>query len=109
MIIVSIISCGNSFSKVQFDIDQLDNNGLLGDKDGKVSLAYEFCIPRSEDAKEQVMNIDSTITFTTAPGRIKCSEVEYLCIGSTDKNYRKVLSGLNRLPFIDSIYRCYFE
>ena len=57
-----IISCAGCFknpsseesislNKVEFDLAQLDVNGLRGPADGKVSVSYEFCIPDKEKFK----------------------------------------------------------
>ena len=98
-------------AKVAFDLDQLDENGLVGPADGKRALAYEFCIPPSEECKELVSSIDPTVEIMCgSPGRIGCYPDECLCIGSThQENFRDVLRKIAELPYVEKIDETVFE
>jgi len=97
--------------KVAFDLDRLDEDGLVGPPDGKRALSYEFCIPPSEECKELVSSIDPTVEFMCgSPGRIGCYPDECLCIGSThQENYRDVLRKIAELPYVEKIDEAVFE
>lgn len=98
-------------TKVTFDLDQLDEHGLTGPPDGKRALAYEFCIPPTEECKKLVTSIDPTVEITCgAPGRIGCYPDECLCVGSThQENFREVLRKIAQLPYIEKIDETVFE
>ena len=98
-------------AKIKFDLEQLDENGLLGPPDGKRALSYEFCIPLKEEYAAEVQSIDSTVTILQhASGRIGCSDNEYLCLGNThQKNYQEVLFKLSRLEYVKKIEESFFE
>jgi hypothetical protein len=77
--------------KMNFSFSKLDKKGLIKDKG--TSLAYEFCIPNTEDNLTQIKSIDETIAvYKSSKGRIGCGKDEILCIGETiDKDYKKIL------------------
>lgn len=97
--------------KIKFDLEQFDEDGLYGPPDGKQALSYEFCIPAKEEYADEVQSIDPTLTVhPTLPGRIGCTDNEYLCLGNThQKNYREVLFNLARLDYIEKIEQSFFE
>ena len=97
--------------KIEFDLTQLDPEGLRGPPDGKVAVSYEFCIPNTDDCKAQVRAIDRTVEFMPGSrGRIGATKEQCLCIGSTHQtNYRAVLFSLAKLPYIERVIECHFE
>ncbi|MBL7077604.1 MAG: hypothetical protein ISS31_09035 [Kiritimatiellae bacterium] len=99
------------WDKIEFDLGQLDDDGLCGPAEGKVSLAYEFAIPNTGAARAQVAAIDPTVQFMpSSAGRIGARKDQCLCIGETHQaDYRKTLQALATLPFIDRIIQCHFE
>jgi hypothetical protein len=100
----------DALRKVEIDLSALDSNGLRGPADGKVSVAYEFCIPNTEQCKAEVRSIDRTVRFSPGSrGRIGAGKDQCLCIGETREDYREVLHSLAELPYIERIIRCYFE
>ncbi len=99
----------SNMNKIKFDYSILDNNGLIGPSEGKISLAYEFCIPGTEKARRRILEIDNQMEISTSPGRIKCSEHEYLCIGHTNQNYLEIFKAITQLEFVKRVERCYFE
>ena len=101
----------NPRSKISFDFEHLNEQGLYGPPDGLRALHYEFCIPADPRLVAQVRRIDPTIQiFKTSPGRIGCAEEEYLCIGNTHQpNFRNVLLNLAKLPQVKRIDQAFFE
>ena len=96
-------------TKIEFDLAQLDVDGLRGEGSGKVALSYEFKIP--DERREEVFAIDSSLQFShESRGRVDAGEGETLCIGSTHQtNFRAVLHELTALPYVDRIIECHFE
>ncbi|MFQ5583837.1 MAG: hypothetical protein ACE5GL_05325 [Calditrichia bacterium] len=97
--------------KIAFDLDRLNEAGLYGPPDGLRALSYEFCIPAREDYADEVKAIDPTIDISAgSPGRVDCSEDQFLCMGNThQKNFREVLLRLAALPYVDRIEESVFE
>ena len=98
-------------SKIDFDLSQINADGLRGPAEGKVAVAYEFAIPNTDICKRQVQAIDPTIELMPGVrGRIGAGKQECLCIGSThQKNFRQVLKALSDLSFVQRIVECHFE
>lgn len=98
-------------AKIQFDMAQLDADGLVGPPDGKRSLAYEFCIPTTPEAQAEVKAIDPTARFMPgSPGRSGCTREQILVIGETHQpNYAQVLAQLAALPYVTRIQQSFFE
>ncbi|MBI9069460.1 MAG: hypothetical protein JEZ09_19340 [Salinivirgaceae bacterium] len=96
--------------KINFDLSQLDENGLLGPTDGKVSIAYEFCIPESEIYINQVFAIDSSFGKYKSIGLSACKNDQLLIIGNThNKNFKSILCELSKLEFVKEINQSYKE
>jgi hypothetical protein len=100
-----------ALDKIHFDLNILNEQGLYGASDGLQALSYEFCIPAEEKYAAEVQSIDSTVKISfDSPGRIGCSEKEYLCIGNTyQKNCREILIKLAGLEYIEKIDQGFFE
>ena len=98
-------------SKITFSLEQLNESGLYGPPDGLRALHYEFCIPGDSDHEAEVRQIDPTIQiFKTSPGRVGCTDEEYLCVGNTHQpDFRMVLCKLANLPYIKRIDQVFFE
>ncbi len=106
------VSSENSIhlSKITFDLDQLDENGLIGLSDGKVSVDYEFCIPNDKKYIKIILNIDSSLNIQNSHGRSNCYNDHILVIGSTgNKKYKKVLFKIAKLDFVRKIKRTFWE
>lgn len=99
------------WKKVKLDFSKLDAEGLAGDApDGKVAMNYEFCIPAEGKRWREVKKIDPTAQKNGGRGRVGCSEMEWLIIGSThQKNYMRVLHDLAALPFVNKIEETFWE
>ena len=98
-------------SKLDFDLDELDDDGLIGPPDGKVSVAYEFCIPKDQKLVDEVRSIDPTIAIhVESRGRVGCGPMEVLCLGSTNQpGFREVLERLCELDYVRRIERTWYE
>jgi heat shock protein HslJ len=98
-------------SKILFDLERLDAEGLQGPPDGLRALHYEYCIPHRQDAVEEVTAIDPTLTIQQgSPGRIGCADEELLCLGHTHQpGFRAVLEQLAALPMVREIREAFFE
>jgi len=101
----------NPTSKITFNLAPLNEEGLSGPPGGLRALHYEFCIPGDAVHEAQVRQIDPTIKiFQKSPGRIGCSDGEYLCLGSTHQpNFKTVLLKLANLPYVMRIDQAFFE
>ena len=104
-------SAGQPPTKITFDLSQIDDTGLTGAADGRVAISYEFCIPATQAAQDEVRQIDPTVVFQHgARGRIGCTKQQILCIGSTQQQgWRTVLQKLAGLDYIARIDRNYAE
>ncbi len=101
----------NPGSKITFNLEHLDENGLYGPPDGRRALHYEFCIPADPELEAQVRRLDpSCQLFKNSPGRIGCTEEEYLCLGNTHQaDFKTVLLNLAQLPYVKRIDQAFFE
>lgn len=95
-------------AKIHFNLNEIDENGLIGPETGKHSVAYEFCIPLENTKRKEVAKIDSSVQFyANSRGRVGCGESFYLCIG--EGATKEVLLKLARLDYILSIEPFYGE
>lgn len=99
------------WQKIKLNFKNLDQDGLSGNKDSKVAVNYEFCIPRDPKKWKAVRRIDpSAGRQIGSKGRIGCSEQQWLVIGSThQKNYQRVLYELASLDFVERIEQTFWE
>ncbi len=107
-----IFACMRTWQeKINFDLTAINDEGLEGPADGLRSVAYEFCIPMTEAARDEVAGIDPEVKFYEgAGGRIGCTKGQYLCLSDTHQpEFRKVLRQLAGLDYVDRIERTYFE
>jgi len=104
-------ACHKAASKIRFDLERLDVNGLQGPPDGLRALHYEYCVPDRSDAIAMVRELDPTLQIQRgARGRAGCDETEVLCLGNTHQpGYRAVLARLSRLCFVREIRQAFFE
>jgi hypothetical protein len=98
------------WNKVGIDFKSIDEQGLTGPEGGKVSVSYEFCIPRDERLWKRVTGIDRTAERSASPGRIRCTDEQWLVTGNTHQaNYKRVLYELAALPEVVRIQQAFFE
>jgi hypothetical protein len=98
-------------AKIEVDLEALDADGLRGPPDGKVAVDYEFAIPDTAAAREEVSRIDPSVAFMAGSrGRIGAKPGQCLCLGSTHQpRHREILLALARLPEIARIIECHHE
>jgi hypothetical protein len=104
-------AAGSCSGKLDFDLAELDENGLIGPPDGKVAVSYELCVPKDQKLVDEVRSIDPSIAIhADSRGRIGCSPMEVLCLGSThQRSFREILERLCALPYVRRIERTWFE
>ena len=104
-------SSSNCFSeKIKFDTSKLDEKGLIGSKNGKVSVDYEFCIPNNPAYLKEVLAIDSTFKNTNSKGKSKCDSNSILIMGTTfNVNYQLILCKIANLDYVKEINPTYWE
>jgi hypothetical protein len=97
--------------KIRIDFNQIDAAGLSGPANGKVSVTYEFCIPREQRLWKEVKKIDPSAQKQIAGrGRVNCSDTQWLILGNThQKNYKKILYELAKRPYIERIEEVFYE
>ena len=102
---------GDRVAEIEFDLGQLDADGLRGPAGGKVAVSYEFAIPDTPAARAAVRRIDAGVTFMPGSrGRIGTRPGECLCVGSTHQpHHRDVLLALARLPEVARIIECHHD
>lgn len=100
-----------TLTKVTFDLDLLNDDGLIGPPAGLRSLMYEFCIPADGASEAQVRAIDSSDHMhSTSPGRIGCRDDQILCVGETHQpGWRTVLEQLAALDYVERIDQSFAE
>ena len=106
-----VLACKGQASKIRFDLDRLNGDGLQGPPDGLRALHYEFCIPDRPDALSEVRRIDPSLqVYSRSPGRIGCNDTELLCLGDTHQpGHRQVLERLAALEYVTEIREAFFE
>ena len=104
-------AAGSCSGKLAFDLDALDEDGLGGPPDGEAAVSYELCVPRDQKLVDEVRSIDPSIAIhADSRGRIGCSPMEVLCLGSTrQRSFREILERLCALPYVRRIERTWFE
>lgn len=111
LFILLLISGCASPSKISFDINKLDADGLQGSTGAKRSLSYEYCAPNTPQWQSRILTIDPSSTFMkNSPGRSGCKADEMLVLGSThQKNYSAILKKLSSFDEITTIKESHFE
>jgi len=94
--------------KFDFDINALDKDGLIGPSNGKVSVDYQFCIPKGQEFEKQVLAIDPELKIST--NSRACSGSQNIAIGNTHKSgHQVILRSLSELDFVKKISRVWYE
>lgn len=98
-------------TKINFETDNINPQGLTGNSASLRSVSYEFCIPKNAAIAKQVKAIDPSIQlYDKARGRINCSDTETLAIGNTHQSHWKiVLLNLSSQDYIIEIQETFFE
>ena len=99
-----------ALKKIGFDISKINDDGLSGPTGGQTSVAYEFCIPADEKLLKEVRSIDPLVEKSGGRGRVGCSPNQWLCLSAThQKDWKKKLLGLARLPYVKRIEQVFYE
>jgi len=100
-----------TLAKINFDLNQFDENGRYGPADGLRIMDYEFCIPRTEDKVAIIKKIDPAIQMPEkGRGRIGCTKTEQLCLGNTGKaGWKDILVAIAKQDFVERIEPNYYE
>ena len=98
-------------TKINFETDNINPQGLTGNSASLRSVSYEFCIPKDADIAKQVKVIDPSVQlYDKTRGRINCSDTETLAIGNTHQSQWKiVLLNLSSQDYIIEIQETFFE
>jgi hypothetical protein len=100
-------------SKINIDLSQYKDDGehILPNNEFGGYIHYEFCIPATEEALDEVQRIDSTAgALKKSKGRSGCSDQEWLIIGSSRQiNFKQVLLKLSGLSYIRKISQTFWE
>lgn len=96
---------------MKFRVDDIGPDGLRGPPDGRVSVAYEFCVPADESVYRELLQIGQALSINpSAPGRIGCTGRQALIIGDTGQpHWRNTLQALTGLDYVVEIRECFFE
>ncbi|PJB16453.1 MAG: hypothetical protein CO118_00405 [Flavobacteriales bacterium CG_4_9_14_3_um_filter_32_8] len=96
--------------KIKFDISKLDDKGLLGNENGKVSVDYEFCIPNNQVYLAEVLAIDLTLKNVPSTGKSKCGADSFLIMGNTfHSDFRLILCKIANLDYVKEINQTHWE
>ena len=88
--------------KIKFNVPSAANNNA--------TIDYEFCIPKNEDFLNEVTSIDATLKKSDAKGRSKCSNTQYLMIGTINlKDGKEVLCKISTLDYVKEINQTFWE
>lgn len=96
--------------KIKFDISKLDEKGLSGNENGKVSVDYEFCIPNNQAYLAEILAIDLTLKKVTSTGKSKCGIDSFLIMGNTfNTDFRLILCKIANLDYVKEINQTHWE
>jgi hypothetical protein len=101
----------DALQKIEFDLQQIAPNGLVGPPDGRRFLDYEFCIPQQPAAIAAVKAINPNLQlFSGSRGRIGCTDTQYLLVGSTSSpEWKEQLLQLAALDYVQKIQQTFWE
>lgn len=93
--------------KIRFDLKKIDLHGLEGPPAGKREIAYQFCVPNTEEKRLEIADLDPTARFESeVEGRAGCTADEILVHARTGApNWRGRLEAVAALPYVKSIRR----
>lgn len=96
---------------VTFDLERINEDGLIGPPDGLRSVMYEFCVPSDSARVAAVRAIDPSLeVYPGSRGRIGCTDGQVLCIGHTHQpGWKATLERLSALDFVTRIDESFME
>ena len=100
-----------NMSKIDFDVNALDENGLIGERDSKVIVNYQFCFVKGEENEKAITDLDPSLTIVANPASgARCRSEESLAIGATNQaNHKQILFTLSNFTYVNRIKRVWFE
>lgn len=98
-------------SKIDFNVHDLNEDGLMGTSGSFVSVSYQFCFIKGEDNIAAIRALDPSLNIIdTPPGGAKCRSEESLAMGNTQQvNHKQILLSLSNLNFVNRIKRVWYE
>lgn len=100
-----------NMSKIDFDVNALNEDGLMGNRGGLVSVDYQFCFVKGEENEKAIRDLDPSIAINQNPASgARCRSEEALAQGNTHQpNHKQILFSLSNLHYVNKIKRVWFE
>lgn len=100
-----------NMSKIDFDVNALNEDGLMGDRNGLVIVNYQFCFVKGEENEKAIRELDPSIRINQTPASgARCRSEEALAQGNTyQPNHKQIIFSLSNLHFVNKIKRVWFE
>lgn len=93
---------------VKFDLEPIDEDGLIGPVDGKRSVAYNYMIENIPARLQQIKSIDPTMKVVEIPSHLNetigCENCIMITGETHQDNYLEVLYQLVELEYIHQIH-----
>lgn len=98
-------------SKIDFDVNALNEDGLMGNRGGLVSVDYQFCFVKGGENEQTIRDLDPSIEINLNPAGVsRCRSEEALAQGNTQQaNHKQILFSLSNLNYVQKIKRVWFE
>lgn len=106
-----VLGCSRPVAKIQLDLDSIEPDGLRGAAGGRVSVAYELCVPATQQVYVEVRRIEPALEIHEgSAGRVGCAPNQALVLGTTNGiGWRAKLEQLAALPYVAEIREAHFE
>jgi hypothetical protein len=100
-----------NMSKIDFDVNALNDEGLIGDRSGLVIVNYQFCFVKGVENEKAIRDLDPSISINQTPASgARCRSEEALAQGNTHQaNHKQILFSLSNLHYVNKIKRVWFE
>lgn len=98
-------------SKIDFDVNALNENGLMGNRGSYVSVDYQFCFIKGPENEKTILDLDPSIRINHKPsGGAGCRSEEILATGNSQQpNHKQILFSLSNLHYVNRIKRVWYE
>ncbi len=98
-------------SKIDFDVNSLNEDGLIGNRGALVSVDYQFCFVKGEENEKAIRDLDPSIRINLNPSSgARCRSEEGLASGNTKQaNHKQILFSLSNLHYVNKIKRVWYE
>ena len=100
-----------NMSKIDFDVNALNEDGLMGGSGGLVSVDYQFCFVKGAENEKAIRDLDPSIKINHTPSSgARCRSEEALAQGNTHQpNHKQILFSLSNFKYVNKIKRVWFE